>query len=69
MAWHDHAQALFNLRRYEAARTSLDEGLRRGPEVPALVLLDANLLAKEGQRERGQARFDEAKRLQEGAAP
>jgi choline-sulfatase len=69
MAWHDHAQALFNLRRYEPARKALDEGLQRGPAVPALVLLDANLLAKEGQRERGRERFEEAKRLQEAAPP
>lgn len=64
LVWLDHAQALFNLKRYEEARTALDRALVLGPEVPEIVLLDANLLAKEGKREQGLARFEEAQRLQ-----
>jgi hypothetical protein len=38
----------------------VDRGLALHPEWSALLLLDANLLAKEGEMERAQARFEQA---------
>ncbi|MFT6816372.1 MAG: choline-sulfatase [Myxococcota bacterium] len=54
------AQALFNLEDFEASRQAVDRGLALHPEWSALLLLDANLLAKEGEMERAQARFEQA---------
>lgn len=59
---HAQAQALFNLEDFEASREALDKGLALDPDWSALLLLDANLLAKEGRMERAQARFEEATR-------
>jgi tetratricopeptide (TPR) repeat protein len=52
--------ALFNLQRYPEARAAVDAGLKIDALHPDLLLMDANLLAKEGKREQGQARFEEA---------
>jgi arylsulfatase A-like enzyme/tetratricopeptide (TPR) repeat protein len=52
--------ALFNLDRFTEARLAVDAGLKVDPLHPDLLLMDANLLAKEGKREQGQARFEEA---------
>lgn len=62
--WHAWAQARFNLKDFAGARAALDPGLALHPESSLLVLVDANLLAKEGQRERGALRFEAAKVLQ-----
>ncbi|MCO4743508.1 MAG: sulfatase-like hydrolase/transferase [Proteobacteria bacterium] len=56
-------QALFNLGRYDEARIAMTGALALAPGDAKLVLLDANLLAKEGKRDEGLARFEEAKKL------
>ncbi len=47
------AQCFFNLAEYAAARAALDAALFIAPEDPDVLLLNANLLAKEGKREEG----------------
>ncbi len=47
------AQCLFNLDDYDGARAALDAALFLAPEDPDVMLLNANLLAKEGKREEG----------------
>lgn len=54
------AQCLFNLQDYTAARTALDQALLFAPEDPDVLLLHANLLAKEGLREEGMAVLTQA---------
>jgi arylsulfatase A-like enzyme/Flp pilus assembly protein TadD len=49
------AQCLFNLGEYDGARNALDSVLELAPEDPDALLLNANLLAKEGKREEGLA--------------
>lgn len=49
------AQCLFNLQDYVGARASLHVALALAPEDPDVLLLHANLLAKEGKREEGLA--------------
>ena len=68
---HAQAQALFNLEDFAASRVALDKGLALQPEWSALLLLDANLLAKEGQMVLAQERFEQATtaRTAEDAAP
>jgi Tfp pilus assembly protein PilF len=61
--WHAWAQSAFNLGELAEARGALDQALERFPKNPELVLLDANLLAKEGKRDEGRRRFDEARAL------
>lgn len=61
--WHGLAQARFNLQDYQGARTTLDAALALHPADPMLMVLDANLLMKEGHEERAQARFAEAQAL------
>jgi tetratricopeptide (TPR) repeat protein len=58
---HLRAQSLFNLGRLEESRASLDRGLAAAPDYPELLLLDANLLSKEGHKDKALARFEEAK--------
>jgi arylsulfatase A-like enzyme/tetratricopeptide (TPR) repeat protein len=60
LLWHTKAQALFNLGQYQEARWALDQGLEVAPESSMMLLLDANLLAKEGKREEGERRFAQA---------
>lgn len=55
------AQALFNLEDFTAARAALDESKALRPGWSEALLLDANLLDKEGRREEALARFEEAK--------
>jgi arylsulfatase A-like enzyme/Flp pilus assembly protein TadD len=59
--WHAKVLGLFNLERYPEAREALTAGLAVDPGHPDLILMDANLLAKEGREEEGKRRFDEAK--------
>lgn len=60
--WHAKVLALFNLAEYGAARAALVEGLKADPNNPDLILMDANLLAKEGFRDEGAKRFEIAKK-------
>ncbi len=67
------AQCLFNLKDYAGARAVLDNVLLLSPEDPDVLLLHANLLAKEGLREEGmkvlaQANAANEKRIQENEA-
>jgi len=66
---HNHAQAVFNTGDYARTRTILDAALKGFPSDARLVLLDANLLAKEGRQELGQKRFAEAQKLQAAEQP
>jgi choline-sulfatase len=65
MMWHAEAQALFNLQNYADSRAVLDKALEKHPDDAALMLLDANLLAKEGDKERAQKRFEQAQAARE----
>ena len=58
---HAKAQALFNLKDFSACRLAMDLALVHHPQSSALILLDANLLKKEGKPEKGIARFEAAK--------
>lgn len=57
------AQCHFNLADYGSARATLDLALALAPEDPDVLLLHANLLAKEGKAEEGRAVFEKAKAL------
>lgn len=60
------AQAQFNLGRYEASRTTLDEGLALREVPPAeLVMLEANLLKQEGKPDEAEAAYRRALKLRE----
>ena len=47
------AQCMFNLQDYVAARGVLDQALTLAPDDPDVLLLHANLLAKEGKQDEG----------------
>lgn len=57
------AQCLFNLSDYPAARQVLDRALQLAPEDPDVLLLHANLLAKEGKKDEGYTVFQKATAL------
>lgn len=59
------AQCYFNLADYPSARSTLDPALAQAPEDPDVLLLHANLLAKEGKAEEGRVVFEKAKSLQD----
>lgn len=63
LAYLDLAQCHFNLGDYGSARRTLDLGLTMAAEQPDLLLLHANLLAKEGKKEEGKAVFERASAL------
>jgi arylsulfatase A-like enzyme/predicted Zn-dependent protease len=67
-AHHAKVLGLFNLEKYEEARKAVDAGLAIDDSYPDLVLMDANLLAKEGKLEEGKARFEVAKKVREERA-
>lgn len=60
-AWYLKVLALFNLQRFPEAREAVRKGLEVDPVHPDLLLMDANLLAKEGRKDEGKARFEQAK--------
>ena len=60
-SWHARAQAMFNLGLYKQARVALSAGLEKDPDLSILLLLEANLLSKEGRKEEAKTRFEEAK--------
>ncbi len=57
---HGKVLALFNLERYDEARVAVDAGRAIDPGHPHLMLMDANLLAQEGEMDKGKVRFAEA---------
>ena len=62
-----HAQALYNLQRYAESRDALDRGKKKFPNYSELMMLEANLLAKEGDRpaaEKMAVAAREAKRIE-----
>lgn len=59
-AWLAKAQALFNLEDFSEARAAWTRAAALRPGRSELLLLDANLLAKEGRRSDAEARFAEA---------
>ena len=60
--WHLLVLALFNQGRFGEARDALDAGLAVDAMNPDLLLMDANLLVKEGKPELGRERFEAASR-------
>ncbi len=63
---HRHlAQCLFNLADYPGARKEVDRALELDSADPDIVLLHANLLAKEGKRDEGLEVFKRAEALNE----
>ena len=68
----DQAQCEFNMRDYATARTTLMAAKALAPEEPDIMLLEANLLDKEGHSEEGRALFQKADalhRARSGAPP
>ena len=59
------AQAQFNQKDYANARKTLNEALKLAPKGADNMLLDANLIAKEGDLVKAKARFEEAKAAKE----
>ncbi len=60
-AHYQKVLALFNLGRYAEARAAVTAGLAVDQAYPDLILMDANLLAKEGRKDLGAQRFELAK--------
>lgn len=57
------AQCLFNLREYGRARKLIDQALTLAPDEPDVLLLHANLLAKEGKKDEGKVVYERANAL------
>ncbi len=57
------AQCHFNLGDYVTTRKAIDALLARWPEDPDIILLNANLLSKEGKRAEGEVQWQKAKAL------
>lgn len=68
LAHVDLAQCQFNLKDYRGARLTLDLALALAPDDPDVLLLHANLLAKEGKKEEGKVVFDRATLLNDARA-
>ena len=60
--YYARIQALFNLGEYEACRAEIDRAVKLHPSSSRILLLDANVMAKEGRTEEGKVRFEEAKK-------
>lgn len=58
---HAKAQSLFNLKHFDVCRTELDLARAQHPKASSLMLLDANLLSKEGKNDEGALLFEKAK--------
>ena len=63
----DYAQGLFNMGDYKACRRVMDGLVENNQEDADVLLLEANLLAKEGKREEGRAVFERADALHTAA--
>lgn len=59
--WHRLTLARFNQERFVTAREACDSGLAIDPSNPQLMLMDANLMVKEGRGAEGALRFEAAK--------
>ena len=60
--WHALAQGRLNRGKLPEARAALDAALALSPDTPDLIVLDANLMVKEGRpRAEAEARFAEGK--------
>lgn len=59
-SWLDLAQCQFNLKDYRTARKTLERAIALDAEDAGVLLLQANLLAKEGKMEEGRAMFERA---------
>lgn len=66
--WHALAQGRLNRGKLPEARAALDAALALSPDTPDLIVLDANLMVKEGRpRAEAEARFAEGKAKAEAA--
>ncbi|MCK6524939.1 sulfatase-like hydrolase/transferase [Myxococcota bacterium] len=63
------AQAYFNMGDYELASDALAPALERAPEHPYVLLLHANILAKQGDRATAERVFAEAQALRSKVSP
>ncbi len=61
----DWAQCVFNLGDYQLADTVLQPALQRAPDDPHLLLLQANILGKQGDMAAGEALYQRARRLRQ----
>ncbi|MCB9743576.1 MAG: sulfatase-like hydrolase/transferase [Alphaproteobacteria bacterium] len=63
LTWHATAQAQFNLKRYDEAAQSLERCLALDPAYAHCVMLEANVLKKQGKDAEAQARYEQALEL------
>ena len=68
LTMHSRAQCLFNLRRFEAAHTAVNECRSAAPEYPACAMLEANVLKKLGRDTEAETAFQRAVDLAGGRA-
>jgi choline-sulfatase len=62
---HNQAQAVFNTGDYERAEEILAPLLTQEPLLPEALLLQANILAKQGKRDEGKLLFERAQELKQ----
>jgi arylsulfatase A-like enzyme/tetratricopeptide (TPR) repeat protein len=62
---HNHAQAVFNTGDYERAAEIIAPMLDKEPPLPEALLLQANILAKQGKRDEGKVLFERAQALKQ----
>jgi len=60
LSMHFRAQALFNLRRFEESRVAVDRCLVADPTYAKCTMLLANVLSKQGDKEKAQETYEEA---------
>lgn len=65
---HNWAQAVFNSGDYDLAEQILAPLLSDAPLLPEALLLQANILGKQGRREEGQAMFERAAALKQAGS-
>ncbi len=68
LTMHSRAQCLFNLRRFDEARTAVDECRAAATGYPACAMLEANVLKKLGLDAEAEQAFQRAVELAEGRA-
>ena len=57
---HSHAQGLWNAQRFEFAEELVEEGLARAPGNADLLMLQANVLSRNGEEDAAQLAYQQA---------